>query len=546
METLLEKGLQGQNLQGESIQQRSSPDEEYLPFRVLDMAPQGTMPSEPYVLDSQMVLSNSPRGLTNLVEHDFHTSIPTSPWFSNEASDNIANDSLLVPINPSINWKRGLALGPFSLPTFMELPSKATALELIGETFRSFNQFFPLFDEQQFLQQFHETYLESNPNNPTWWACINVIFSLAHRFRAMRRLDTEYENAQSCGYIHNALAVVSELSILHNSLPAVQALAGIVTILQGTPNPGPASVLVAAAVRLSQAMGLHRKTQDPSLGRAEIEQRSRVFWIVYFLDKDISLRMGQPFAQDDDDMDAELPAGNLSQLPQCGDQIHTINFFNSRVGLAVIQGQVYKRLYSVQATRQSEAQRVAVAKELGMILLFWRKGVELGFEDDAITTGTQQSFTIEFLHMLILRATYVNCLAMVDRHLPQNEKTLTDAESQSACHPSQRICVVESRKAIRLIQITPHGDYACVWLLLHSFFAAVTTLLNNVVDHPNISQAESDVAIVAPFLRLLEILSADKKVCSRSDEAQRMWVSCNELHGMAKEAMKVANSSLPL
>jgi hypothetical protein len=81
-------------------------------------------------------------------------------------------------------------------------------------------------------------------------------------------------------------------------------------------------------------------------------------------------------------------------------------------------------------------------------------------------------------------------------------------------------------------------------LLLHPFFAAVTTLLNNIIDHPSFSQVKSDLDIVEPFLRLLEILSADKKVCSRSDDAQRMCISSNELKGRAEEAIKGENSAL--
>lgn len=379
----------------------------------------------------------------------------------------LAHEPLNFPGQPWPSWKGTLALGPFSLPSFHELPTKSAALELVHDAFQSFNHFFPIFDEQEFLYQFHHQYTESSPSDPAWWACINVVLSLAYRFRAMRTLQTAYENSESCGYIHNALAVVSELSILRQSLPAIQALVCMAIILQGSPNPQVSSVLTAAAVRLAQAMGLHRRTQDQGLSARQVEQRKRVFWAAYFLDKDISLRLGQPFAQDDDDMDAELPSESPTDLPliAVGDGFRKINFFNARIGLAVIQGQVYKRLYSVQAARQSEAQKAAVAQELSSVLSYWRSSVPVDFEDEAVVP-LQPPLSVEFIHMLIMRFTYVNCLVMIDRHLPSPDLISTQNPEEALAGVSmftESLCILESRKAIRLIQVTPPGDYACVW-----------------------------------------------------------------------------------
>jgi hypothetical protein len=57
--------------------------------------------------------------------------------------------------------------------------------------------------------------------------------------------------------------------------------------LMGTPNPQPSFFLIAAAIRLSHSLGLHKRG-IPHLGLdpAEAEQRKRVFWIGYMLDKE--------------------------------------------------------------------------------------------------------------------------------------------------------------------------------------------------------------------------------------------------------------------
>lgn len=56
--------------------------------------------------------------------------------------------------------------------------------------------------------------------------------------------------------------------------------------LQGTPNPQPSFFLVSAAIRLSHSIGLHKRGSGFNLNREEIEQRRRVFWIGYMLDKE--------------------------------------------------------------------------------------------------------------------------------------------------------------------------------------------------------------------------------------------------------------------
>lgn len=56
--------------------------------------------------------------------------------------------------------------------------------------------------------------------------------------------------------------------------------------LQGTPNPQPSFFLVAAAIRGAHTIGLHKRGSGFGLNSAEIEQRKRVFWIAYMIDKE--------------------------------------------------------------------------------------------------------------------------------------------------------------------------------------------------------------------------------------------------------------------
>ncbi|KJR79804.1 uncharacterized protein SPSK_00020 [Sporothrix schenckii 1099-18] len=437
------------------------------------------------------------------------------------------NLAQLSPPPQILTWKGMMALGPFSLPSFHPLPPHNVAIELVEEAFSGFYDFYPLFDKSDFLLQFRANYAHSSSStDPAWWACINTVLSLAYRLRAMRAVRTSgdlfKESQGACGHIHNALAVLSELLLLHDSFPAVQALVGMAAVLQGTPNPHSASVLVTAALRMAQGMGFHRRTcrddmANSTLSEEEKAQRRRVFWIAFCIDKDISLRTGQPFAQDDDDMDPALPPA----LKGVSNVAHGI--FHARIGLAVIQGQIYKKLYSVQASRQSVADRAAVADELNLLLHFWKSSGamvmdEVGLTGDLCTTG--------HLHKLILRFTYVNCLAMVDPYvaMPQNLQ--------------ESSCVSEAREALPLIRNVPRGDFFVTWALLRPLFSAVTVVLENVIRNPGGTYALSSCVAVEHAIQLLSMLAANNLTCSRSQEARHMYPICLDLHIRANNAFQ--------
>lgn len=340
--------------------------------------------------------------------------------------------------------------------TYQKLPSMSTALLLIDEAFRNFNASFPIFNQQSIIQYFQENYLESGPRNASRWACINVVLAAGHRSRSIRALETGTEYASACGYMQNALIVVSELTMLHNNLQAVQALLGMAIVLQGTPNHRLCSVLIAAAMRLAQTMGLHRRNIYPLISMDEIEERKIVFWTAYCLDRDISLKMGQPPVQDDEDMDVELPSGeNLD------DGFDTTSFFNARIALAMIQGEIYKKLYSVKASRQSDIQQLVAVQELDLMLASWKTSAPMDFEGVTVVS-LQQPITPETLQVLVMRLNYVNCLIHVHR------SATSPFEFGLPSHP-ENISIIEARKVIRRMQITHGGDNTCAWYLPFSY-----------------------------------------------------------------------------
>jgi hypothetical protein len=394
------------------------------------------------------------------------------------------------------------------------LPSVVEASSVLQEYFQSFNSIFPLFDEREFMERMNYDYDMEPLANVGWWAAINVALAIGYRMRGMRTLQAREFNVKSYGYMQNALNITQDLVLRKSDLLSVQALLGIAIVLQETPNSRPASIIVAAAVKLSQELGLHRQRGMLGLSEQQMEQCKRVFWIGYMLDKDFSLQLNQPPVQTDLECNVSLP----SEAPIDGLGIvaltngqDVINLFRLRVQLAVIQSETYATLYSLQSSNLSTSARELAIENLDNRLADWKGSIGLDLGPDSLLTSVTPGAIV---HIVILYMNYFNCLTMIHsvsfRGDYWSASTFNTIEQTLAGDPvsSRRtLCLPAARLAVRLVNLIPRGDYACIWLLLHYYITAVVILLAKIINHPQDQSAATDMALVGPLLRLLESLS---------------------------------------
>lgn len=183
-------------------------------------------------------------------------------------------------------WKPSVFGDLFGRRVFHQLPPLNETLSLLRDFFENFNCMFPLFHEPTFMHLVNKTYSGKPYGGSGWWASLNVALAIAHRLRVMSRLVPQEEDEKAWGYLKNAMAVLTELTLRNTDLLSVQALLGMALFLLGTPNPQPSFFLVAAAIRLANSIGLHKRGSGFGLNLVEMEQRKRVFWIAYIVDKE--------------------------------------------------------------------------------------------------------------------------------------------------------------------------------------------------------------------------------------------------------------------
>ncbi|KAK2767420.1 hypothetical protein FQN54_003576 [Arachnomyces sp. PD_36] len=471
-------------------------------------------------------------------------------WVNEKTGDSSFQDmisSAYVDDNKWIYWKPEVFSDIFARRVFKPLPPKEEALSLLRDFFQNFNCMFPLFHEPTFMHLVERQYSREPYEGSGWWASLNVALAIAHRLRVMSNLVPHEEDKKAWHYLKNAMAVLTELTMRNTDLLSVQALLGMALFLQGTPNPQPSFSLVASAIRLSHSIGLHKRGSGFGLNAVEVEQRKRVFWIAYLLDKDICLRSGRPPVQDDDDMNVELPSedppDNVGNIP-LADGKGKVNLFRLMCTFATIESKVYKQLYSTKASRQSDGELLNTIGELDRELEEWKDGIPLDFRPEY---EIKASHTPLILHIVVLHFAYYNCLTTIHRmsvHHGYWTSRLSNYAIQGLnarplnprVFSSAVLCVQAARASIHLIKYIPQGDFACVWLILYFPVSALVTLFANILQNPQDARARSDVKLMNLVVNFLSMLVSDES----NGSVKRMLSVCSEFERIAKVVLDKA------
>jgi hypothetical protein len=210
------------------------------------------------------------------------------------------------------------------------LPGPAEIWSYIDAYFDSVQTIFPILDRKQFVRR-ATGYLASPQNtNPSWYALFNAILASGCRAALANESPEDFSRSGSIawGFFKNALAM--ETNLIHKStdLIAVQAFTVMTVYAQGLSSPQRLEyTLCSIAARLSNSLGMHRRPgKEWNLDAREQNERNRLFWVIYCLDKTIALRCGRPATYDDDDISCDFPITsnpNTVQPPSRGISITT-------------------------------------------------------------------------------------------------------------------------------------------------------------------------------------------------------------------------------
>ncbi|KAK1623553.1 fungal-specific transcription factor [Colletotrichum phormii] len=421
----------------------------------------------------------------------------------------------------------------------MTLPPLRQILPSIEDYFQNSNQVLPLFEREIFVKMLRSWYAYPAHRKADVWAAINVVLALTHR----HSYASSYEETQNMQwYIDNVQSVLNKLVINEPSMLVLQTLLGLVLVFHGSADQGPASILIATAIRLCQSLRLNTKSTSQEFEPAEALQRSRVFWVAFILDRDLSMRLTQPPLHQESDIDVDIPCltppDDVGMIMGLSGQ--KFNYFRSSVQLAYIQGKLYHMCFSVRALKLPDQERSQNMLRVRTMLENWQYSIPLDFQPELAAATVAAEYLryiclLHYTHLQLIATTHYadsHHLEWLQGQLSCNKGNTPAARSDLTTRLPNcwEKLVTGSRTCMHLYAATPENDSALTWLVSCGYLTSIMFISVNNLACPDNPCRLNDQSNVDSALLLLERL-----INATDDERlKRIHSACKEINERAR------------
>ncbi|KAL6229286.1 hypothetical protein BDW75DRAFT_225333 [Aspergillus navahoensis] len=422
--------------------------------------------------------------------------------------------SRLAVVDDLTNVPGGSAEGKnmFSSHVPFPLPPEAEVLQIILTFSQCTVSVLPLFRDKVEEWLAERTYLAPRlPEDVTTWAALNVVLAMGYTLHLLRHPECEQDKFKYKQYLQNALATIPRLILDPPSLTSIQALFGMACLLNSSFELPSTHALFAIAIQQAHTLGIHRADlADPN---SNSEQRNRVFWVGYILDKMICAVQGLGPYEDE--------ANSIIALPEPDSQNDPLPLFNLFSRLCIIKGRIFKTIYTKASIRPPQPHpasdnQISPTESLESELSNWRQslppGIESSLRDMETTSSTR-------LAIVVLLLTYHQ--SIITLYKPVYFPSEARGGSNSRRRPINiRIlsCLNSARKTAELVRYYPVYVPLGGRSLLSYVFTSLVILTMYVLDDPVAETAISDLQLA----RELSVFISDLVQASHTVEAGRL------------------------
>lgn len=333
-------------------------------------------------------------------------------------------------------------------PLFSSDPNQ----RFIGPVFDEITAPFPYMEWSTLKTRVDDPKLHSDPG---WRACVNAHLAMTACFRAAKSAFHEFQGV-AWAYFKTAFAILPELTVNGDGLCAIEAVISMAMFVRGSPDVQTLTILISTAGRLYQMMSLHRRARLIVPGSPEDSRHARVFWALYALDQELSIKHGLPPVLDKNGATVpELPAYDAAVAPAA-------KAFRKRAKLACCETKIYERLYSA---RSSSKGRQFIMNNIqcldsGFLLMRWRLEPGVRIELDPTTSAFDDLDTPTTIHVIGMHLAHYHCVQMI--HWPSRH--VEDFES-SEWNParSQKNCAKAAQDALCLFRHLNSLPFSSIW-----------------------------------------------------------------------------------
>lgn len=371
----------------------------------------------------------------------------------------------------------------------LSFPPHELADRLVDAYFERVHVLYPFVHEGRFRARYERLWAD-NPGDavrPTaWLAIVNLIFAYGHEFCATHQVSFA---AQAAPFIDRARALLLSRVFRGADLQLVQALLLLCHYLQGTLQLDECWNLVGLMIRSAVSMGLHLDPgSDGSLSAVDVEERKRVWWGCFVLDRTLSMKFGRPPSiQFESARDVGLPLevddqyiSETSLIPrQPWGRPARLAFFIHTIKLSEVVDNILSGMYDTgRASRELSNQKLWWARSpeastrLGNAVLLdgqlraWWDSRPAHLKDELSPPNGKELQC----QQLVMRIRFLQMRLLLQRpsFMLFRQNKIDDEFLRGVALSSSRVCVAAARETIRLIHL--HYDKQLLnslWYNLH-------------------------------------------------------------------------------
>ncbi|KAG1151176.1 hypothetical protein G6F37_004737 [Rhizopus arrhizus] len=405
-----------------------------------------------------------------------------------------------------------------SLPSLdvdpLEMPPKDLSDHLLDLYFKNFYVLLPIVHKKSFMQS-----LDQNQVPPL---LLNAMYAVASRVSPDPRVLTDTSKLETAGDVFFERArILLNLEWDSFKLYTVQSLLLMSSHQNGALRTTRGWLYSGMAIRMSQNLGLHRNCDSWNITAVEKEERKRVFYCCFVVDRLACAMHGRSPIIDDRDYDTPYPSesdqDDISRVPR------VIENFYYLIQLCEILGEVIRDLYMVKGRKHLSLMSSpdSIVSALDKKLNKWMVSLPPSLQYRPPNTRLNEKApapTIELcqLHMLFYTTLILTHRPFISGH--------TQIPSYSV-FPSASICTFAANKISDITEslliesrLTHVNNYALFFM-----FTAGIIFIYNAASSDTMFAFEAKISI--------------NKIIRAMDEVEKTWITsarhCNILSALA-------------
>ncbi|KAL4864418.1 hypothetical protein BDV12DRAFT_176184 [Aspergillus spectabilis] len=382
------------------------------------------------------------------------------------------------------------------------LPPEAEVLQIILTFSQCTVSVLPLFKDEIEKWMAKRTYLDpSLPEDVATWAALNIVLAMGYTLHLLQHPESQQDIVKYKQHLQNALATIPRLILGTPSLTSVQALFGMACLLNSNFELPSTHGLLAIAIQQAHTLGIHRA--DLADHDSDPEQRTRVFWVGYILDKMICTAQGLGPYEDE--------ANSLIALPEPNTHNDSLPLFNLFSRLCILKGRIFKTVYTNADThypqppstsRNQTQPQISPTESLESDLSAWRQSLPPGIESSLPSMDPTSSTR---LAIVVLLLTYHQAIITLYKPVYFSlEARKGRLDSQPRMIDIRNLaCVNSARKTASLVRFYPVYVPLGGRSLLSYVFTSLVILTMYILDDPVAATAAGDLRLVRELSRFI-------------------------------------------